>query len=96
MVPLGIFGGSVWLGSPNPNPFPGQIRNFSIPLFESPGNLPGLISDFGDKCFLTEVNFCYDTSCFLSVCQDHSHDEHASFKLKAFGKDMVVDVHLNK
>ena len=28
------------------------------PLLESPGNLPGPISDFGDKCFLTEVNFC--------------------------------------
>ena len=25
------------------------------PFLESPGNLPGLISVFGDKCFLTEV-----------------------------------------
>ena len=31
---------------------------FWDPFLESPGNLPGLISDFGDKCFLTEVNFC--------------------------------------
>ena len=28
------------------------------PFLESPGNLPGPISVFGDKCFLTEVNFC--------------------------------------
>ena len=27
-------------------------------FLESPGNLLGLISVFGDKCFLTEVNFC--------------------------------------
>lgn len=26
----------------------------------------------------------------------NSHDEHASFKLKAFGKDVVVDIHVNK
>ena len=29
------------------------------PFLESPSNLPDPISDFGDKCFLTEVNFCY-------------------------------------
>ena len=28
------------------------------PFLESPGNLSGPISVFGDKCFLTEVNFC--------------------------------------
>ena len=28
------------------------------PFLESSGNLPGPISDFGDKCILTEVNFC--------------------------------------
>ena len=28
------------------------------PFLESPGNLSGPISDFGDKCFLKEVNFC--------------------------------------
>ena len=28
------------------------------PFLESPGNLPGPISVFGDKCFLTEINFC--------------------------------------
>ena len=28
------------------------------PFLESPGNLPGPVSVFGDKCFLTEVNFC--------------------------------------
>ena len=28
------------------------------PFIESPGNLSGPISVFGDKCFLTEVNFC--------------------------------------
>ena len=28
------------------------------PFLESPGNLPGPISVFGDRCFLTEVNFC--------------------------------------
>ena len=28
------------------------------PFRESSGNLPGPISVFGDKCFLTEVNFC--------------------------------------
>ena len=28
------------------------------PFLESPGNLPGPISVFGDKCFITEVNFC--------------------------------------
>ena len=28
------------------------------PFLETPGNLPGPISDFGDKCFFTEVNFC--------------------------------------
>ena len=27
------------------------------PFLESPGNLPGP-SDFGEKCFLTEANFC--------------------------------------
>ena len=27
------------------------------PFLESPGNLPGQISVFGDKCFFTEVNF---------------------------------------
>ena len=27
-------------------------------FLESPGNLPGPLSVFGDKCFLTEVNFC--------------------------------------
>ena len=29
------------------------------PFLESPGNLPGPISVFGDKFFLTEVNFCW-------------------------------------
>ena len=28
------------------------------PFLERPGNLPGPISVFGDKCFLTVVNFC--------------------------------------
>ena len=28
------------------------------PFLESPSNLPGPVSVFGDKCFLTEVNFC--------------------------------------
>ena len=28
------------------------------PFLEGPGNLPGPISDSGDKCFLTEVKFC--------------------------------------
>ena len=28
------------------------------PFLASPGNLPGSISVFVDKCFLTEVNFC--------------------------------------
>ena len=37
----------------NPPAFP--IRN---PFLESPGNLPGPISVFGDKCFLAEVHFC--------------------------------------
>ena len=27
------------------------------PFLESPGNLPGPISVFGEKCYLTEVNF---------------------------------------
>ena len=27
-------------------------------FLESPGNLPGPISGFGDKCFSTEVSFC--------------------------------------
>ena len=34
---------------------PGEGRG---PFLESPGNLPGPISVFGDRCFLTEVNFC--------------------------------------
>ena len=29
------------------------------PFLESPGNLPRLISVFGDKCFLKEVSFEY-------------------------------------
>ena len=29
------------------------------PFLESLGNLMGAIKVFGDKCFLTEVNFCY-------------------------------------
>ncbi|XP_029206895.2 uncharacterized protein LOC114970596 isoform X2 [Acropora millepora] len=32
----------------------------------------------------------------LSMKSQNSHDEHASFKLKAFGKDVVVDIHVNK
>ena len=28
------------------------------PFLESPGNLPGPISVFGDKCFSTKANFC--------------------------------------
>ena len=28
------------------------------PFLERPSNLSGPISVFGDKCFLTEVNFC--------------------------------------
>ena len=28
------------------------------PFLESPGNLSGPVSVFGDKYFLTEVNFC--------------------------------------
>ena len=28
------------------------------PFLESPGNKPGPLTVFGDKCFLTEVNFC--------------------------------------
>ena len=28
------------------------------PFLKSPGNLQGPISVFGDKCFLTEANFC--------------------------------------
>ena len=38
---------------------PGLIANPSRkPFLESPGNLPGMISDYGEKRFLTEVNFC--------------------------------------
>ena len=40
----------------------GQFSYFNYvawgPFLERPGNLPGPISDFGDKCFLKEVNFC--------------------------------------
>ncbi|XP_015750551.1 PREDICTED: uncharacterized protein LOC107330454 [Acropora digitifera] len=32
----------------------------------------------------------------LSMKSQNSNDEHASFKLKAFGKDVVVDIHVNK
>ncbi|XP_068727970.1 disintegrin and metalloproteinase domain-containing protein 28-like [Montipora capricornis] len=32
----------------------------------------------------------------LSTKSKNSSDEYVSFKLKAFGKDMVVDIHLNK
>ena len=28
------------------------------PFLKSPGNLLGVASVFGDKCFLTEVDFC--------------------------------------
>ena len=54
---------------PNPNPLggntTGEARDLSLafiplawgPFLESPGNLPGPISDFGDECFSTEVNF---------------------------------------
>ena len=40
---------------------PAVISGISLawdPFLESPGNLPGPISDFGDKCFLAEVKFC--------------------------------------
>ena len=35
-----------------------QTKGPGGPFLESPANLPGPISVFGDKCFLTEVNFC--------------------------------------
>ena len=28
------------------------------PFLKSPGNLLGVVSVFGDECFLTEVDFC--------------------------------------
>ena len=42
---------------------PGPLKFIPIfrpggPFLESPGNIPGPISVFGEKCFLTEVNFC--------------------------------------
>ena len=40
----------------------GEKKSYFVswgPFLESPGNLPGPISDFGNKCFLTEVNFSY-------------------------------------